>query len=162
MLLEWKHVELAFFLNSSLVHFLYYLVKWSTFKLCLLTGTFSFKLVKSCQDWFNHGYTKSGVYAIDPDGQGDFNVYCDQVTSGGGWVVFQRRKDGSVSFDRSWYDYKWGFGNLLGELWLGNEYIFRLTRSQTRLRVDLEDYDGRKAHAAYTSFKISSESDKYR
>ena len=28
------------------------------------------------------GKTSSGVYAIDPDGSGAFNVFCDQITAG--------------------------------------------------------------------------------
>jgi len=33
--------------------------------------------------------------------------------------VFQRRKDGSEDFYRDWADYRIGFGNLTGELWIG-------------------------------------------
>jgi len=41
--------------------------------------------------------------------------YCDAVTNGGGWIVIQRRKDGSVDFNRNLIDYEDGFGSLLGE-----------------------------------------------
>ena len=41
--------------------------------------------------------------------------YCDAVTDGGGWLVVQRRQDGSVDFNRGWVEYEEGFGNLTGE-----------------------------------------------
>ena len=68
----------------------------------------------------------SGVYYIDPDGLGEFKVFCDQTTAGGGWTVFQKRFDGTVDFFRTWDDYRQGFGNLNGEFWLGLDKIYRL------------------------------------
>ena len=80
----------------------------------------------------------SGVYTIDPDRTGAFDVFCDQKTAGGGWTVFQKRLDGSVDFYRGWADYKRGFGNLNREFWLGLDKIHRLTKTKNKLRVDLE------------------------
>ena len=106
----------------------------------------------------------SGVYTIDPDGSGAFNVSCDQTTSGGGWTVFQKRMDGSVDFNRTWDDYKYGFGNFIGEFWLGMDKINRLTRNKTNnmLRVDLGMKTGKTVHAEYGWFGISNETAKYR
>ena len=117
--------------------------------------------MRSCKDWLEQGFTESREYAINLDGVGDMYVYCDQRTSGGGWIVFQRRQDGSVSFYRTWKDFKYGFGTGR-EFWLGNEYIYRLTRSRTQLRVDLKDFNGNSSYAHYSLFNISSESDNYR
>ena len=105
----------------------------------------------------------NGVYKIDPDGLGDhFEVYCDQKTAGGGWTVFQKRRDGSVDFYRDWDDYKRGFGNLNGEFWLGLDKIHRLTVIDSNtLRVDLEDNLGNTAFAKYSSFTVASEQAKY-
>ena len=85
------------------------------------------------------------------------------TTDGGGWTVFQRRLDGSVDFYRDWESYKNGFGDLNGEFWLGNDNLHRLTVfDNVTLRVDLEDFDGIKTYAEYTTFKVADEADKYR
>ena len=34
--------------------------------------------------------------------------YCDAVSDGGGWLVVQRRQDGSVDFNRGWVEYEEG------------------------------------------------------
>ena len=59
-------------------------------------------------------------------------MYCDQTTAGGGWTVIQEKMDGSVNFNRTQDDYKHGFGNLVGEFWLGLDKINRLTRNKTK------------------------------
>ncbi|KAM7436878.1 hypothetical protein ABFA07_013386 [Porites harrisoni] len=118
---------------------------------------------KNCADLYKSGSKISRVYKIDPDGLGEFEVYCDQKTAGGGWTVFQKRQDGSVDFYRPWDDYKRGFGNLNGEFWLGLDKINRLTVSGSyKLRVDLEDLQGSTAFAEYSSFAVTSERVKYK
>ena len=103
------------------------------------------------------------MYRINPDGLGDFEVYCDHKTAGGGWTVFQKRRDGSIDFFRAWDDYKRGFGSLNGEFWLGLDRIHRLTGSSSnKLRVDLEDIHGKTAFAEYSPFSVASETAKYR
>ncbi|XP_027056202.1 ficolin-1-A-like [Pocillopora damicornis] len=93
----------------------------------------------NCAELYKAGNTTSGVYTIYPDGLSAVDVYCDQSTGGGGWTVIQKRMDGSVNFNRSWCDYKRGFGNLSGEFWLGLDKINGLTwRTKNKLRVDLE------------------------
>ncbi|XP_068684147.1 ryncolin-1-like [Montipora foliosa] len=121
------------------------------------TGVF-----KNCADVYNSGEKINGVYKIDPDGLGEFEVYCDQKTAGGGWTVFQKRQDGSVDFFRAWDAYKRGFGNLNGEFWLGLDKIHRLTvSSSNKLGVDLEDIHGNTAFAEYSSVTVASERAKY-
>ena len=80
---------------------------------------------------------------------------------GGGWIVFQRREDGSVDFDRDWSQYQSGFGNLRGEHWLGNDNMVSLTSDKSHgtwdLRIDLTDWSDDRAFAKYTDFQITGE-----
>ncbi|XP_078365442.1 uncharacterized protein LOC144649744 isoform X1 [Oculina patagonica] len=117
---------------------------------------------KNCAEAYKAGKRVNGVYTIDPDNAGTFDVFCDQSTTGGGWTVFQKRKDGSVDFYRGWDDYKRGFGNLNGEFWLGLDKIHRLTKERSRLRVELEDTSGNTAYAEYSFFGVASEGSKYK
>ena len=112
----------------------------------------------SCQKLLEAGIVDSGVYTIYPDGFSDgLEVYCDMETDGGGWIVIQRRQDGSVDFNRNWAEYRDGFGDLSGEFWIGNENIRTLTESVTtwRLRVDLQDWKNKRAWAIYSGFQIT-------
>ena len=117
---------------------------------------------KHCAELYKSGIHNSGVYIINPDGLGTFDVFCDQTTAGGGWTVFQKRMNGSVDFYRDWADYKRGFGNLSGEFWLGLDKMHRLTSSGGyKLRVDLEDFAGNTVYAEYHLFEVKSEGTKY-
>ncbi|XP_029453381.1 fibroleukin-like [Rhinatrema bivittatum] len=119
---------------------------------------------RDCAEIYRQGIRENGIYTIQPVPlKMPFEVYCDMVTDGGGWTVFQRRQDGSVDFNRTWQEYKQGFGSLHGEHWLGNECLHSLTRlGQHALRIELEDWYGVKRHAIYRKFKVASEQHKYR
>ena len=100
---------------------------------------------------------------VYPDNEEPIQALCDMTTEGGGWTVFQRRMDGSVDFYLGWEDYRVGFGNLSGEFWLGNDNLHRLTANvDMMLRVDLEDYDGVRNYAEYTTFSVADANDNYR
>ncbi|XP_052814449.1 ficolin-3-like [Mya arenaria] len=104
----------------------------------------------------------TGICTLTVKSEYEIPVYFDTGTDGGGWIVIQRRINGSTDFYRGWEEYKAGFGNLMGEFWLGNEYIHQLTASGNReLRVELEDEDGQKAFAHYSHFQVLSEEKGY-
>nr|XP_058973904.1 angiopoietin-related protein 7-like isoform X2 [Pocillopora verrucosa] len=134
------------------------------FEVKILTENKTSARPKNCVELYHSGQRISGVYTIDPDGSGAFNVYCDQTTSGGGWTVFQKRMNGSVDFNRTWNDYKHGFGNLVGEFWLGLDKINRLTQNKTKnmLRVDLGVTICQTVHAEYEWFGIGNGTAHYR
>ncbi|KAM7440460.1 hypothetical protein ABFA07_010398 [Porites harrisoni] len=117
---------------------------------------------KDCVDIHYAGFQSSGVYSINPDRRTEFKVYCDLETDNGGWIVFQRRQDASVSFHRTWDDYKRGFGDLKGNFWLGNDKIHRITSANRMiLHIDLQDWNGVKVFARYENFKIGDEKSMY-
>ncbi|XP_002739273.1 microfibril-associated glycoprotein 4-like [Saccoglossus kowalevskii] len=120
---------------------------------------------KDCFDIQQKGGVSSGIYTIQRDGDphGDYPVYCDMDTDGGGWTVFHERYDGSVDFYQGWNEYKHGFGSVRGEYWLGNHKIHAMTNQggSYKLRVDLEDFDGNTAYAAYDNFALSDEASGY-
>ncbi|XP_071140422.1 angiopoietin-related protein 7-like isoform X2 [Mytilus edulis] len=116
---------------------------------------------RDCLAWKQSGSLTNGIYSISPDDKTILNVYCDMTTDGGGWVVFQRRFDGSENFFRDWQAYEDGFGTLHGEFWIGNKYLHILTQVPTELRIDLEAWDGQKRYAKYSSFVIGDAHSKY-
>ncbi|XP_078344750.1 uncharacterized protein LOC144630294 [Oculina patagonica] len=116
---------------------------------------------RDCLDLLHKGYTGNAVYDINPDGQGFISALCDQQTNGGGWIVLQRRLDGSVDFYRDWNNYKQGFGDLNSEFWLGNDKIHKMTTQDSQLLIELKDFDNLTAHASYETFHVGTETEKY-
>ena len=107
----------------------------------------------------------SGIYNITNfcgNCQSVAQGYCDAKSGGGGWLVVQRIKDGSVSFDRGWIEYEEGFGDLNGEFWYGLKPLHCLTsQGQWEMRIDLTHTNGTKTYLHYKTFAIGSASDNY-
>uniref|UniRef100_UPI0037E8F27F angiopoietin-4 n=1 Tax=Semicossyphus pulcher TaxID=241346 RepID=UPI0037E8F27F len=119
---------------------------------------------RDCADIYKASHSVSGLYNIYVGNRTEpVQVFCDMETAGGGWTVFQRRFNGSVDFQRSWREYKMGFGDVLGEHWLGNEALYLLSsQRQYSLRVELRDWEGNPAHSQYDRFTLTSERQQYR
>ncbi|XP_037684454.1 angiopoietin-related protein 7-like [Choloepus didactylus] len=121
--------------------------------------------IYDCSSLYRKNYRTSGVYKLPPDvlvGSPELQVFCDMETSGGGWTTIQRRKNGLVSFHQDWKRYKHGFGRIRRDFWLGNEHIHRLSRWPTRLRVEMEDWEGNVRYAEYSHFALGDEVSSYR
>lgn len=113
--------------------------------------------------------TWTSVTQVRPPGLPPRTVRCDQWTEGGGWtVILARRPTHSedlprLDFNRTWVDYKYGFGHINGEFWIGNEVLHTLTREAPhQLLVTLIDWNGSKAFATWDSFRVESETRLYR
>ena len=128
---------------------------------------------KDCYDLKCLGIStgKDGPHTIYP-GTADLpqlQVACDQETDGGGWIIYQRRLDGSVNFARNWDDYKDGFGvigNDTTEMWLGNEKMYQLLQAygstEYELWVEVHAFDGDVCSAKCYPFQMSAEAEGYR
>ncbi len=81
-------------------------------------------------------------------------------------IVIQRRVDASVSFERNWADYKYGFGCPSGNFWLGLEKLHCLAGpgkgAILNITMEHRSYPGKLFYAAYTLFEIGNEADRYR
>ncbi|XP_016980262.1 angiopoietin-related protein 1-like [Drosophila rhopaloa] len=100
------------------------------------------------------------IYQIKVRDLEPFKVSC--ATSPPGWTVIQRRIDGSENFNRTWNDYKSGFGNVSGEFFIGLEKLHRMTEERPHeLYIKLGMVDGSTSYAQYDDFKIGSEEELY-
>ena len=108
------------------------------------------------------GHTTSGAYKVKPASNLPLDtVYCD-ISGTMVYTVIQRRVDGLQSFDRGWLEYKFGFGSVYGEFWLGNEHIHALTSNGSyRLRLDILDWEGNMTYVEYDTFRVADENSRY-
>ena len=113
---------------------------------------------------------KDGPHTVYP-GTADLpqlQVSCDQETDGGGWMIYQRRVDGSVDFQRNWLSYKEGFGiigNDTTEMWMGNENVFQMLQAyegiECELRIEATSFDGDSCYATCYPFQMRPGTSKY-
>lgn len=91
-----------------------------------------------------------------------FEPTLEDKIAGPGWIVIQRRFDGTVDFDRDLATYQEGFGDPNGEFWLGLEKMHRITtQKQHELYIHIVDYDGDTHYARYDNFVVGSKAEEY-
>ncbi|XP_062571226.1 microfibril-associated glycoprotein 4-like [Saccostrea cucullata] len=121
-------------------------------------------IIIDCKDLQADGYFNSGVYEIYPSGTitSPVQAYCDMTKMGGGWTAIQKRITGSLSFDRTWTEYKNGFGSPEQDVWIGNDVIHQLTKENpSSLYVSISLQNGTTLYEMYDGFSVSDEAGKY-
>ncbi|XP_065434962.1 fibrinogen-like protein 1-like protein isoform X2 [Chrysemys picta bellii] len=105
----------------------------------------------------------SGVQVIQPAGSPPRVVWCDMDTEGKGWTVVQRNSyNTEITWKESWSTYKYGFGNVQQDYWLGNEYLSLLTRQNIyKVRFVVEDKSNNTRYAEYDIFSVEVEPSGY-
>ncbi|XP_009576537.1 PREDICTED: LOW QUALITY PROTEIN: ficolin-1-like [Fulmarus glacialis] len=106
----------------------------------------------------------SGVYVIYPTGLHPIVVYCEMNVTDGGWTVIQRnRQSTEITWAESWSTYKYGFGNVHTEYWLGTEYIHQISKQNVyQVRFLVWDAANNMSFADYSLFSVEDESQGYR
>ena len=80
--------------------------------------------MKSCDEILVNGQKTDGIYKIYPDNWIPLSVYCE--LSQGGWTRVMNRNQNVVNFNKTWIEYRNGFGYFLTIYWLGLEHMRRL------------------------------------
>jgi len=80
-----------------------------------------------------------------------------------GWVVIHRRVDDTIEFfSTGWADYVAGFGDHVGNYWMGLEAMHIMTQTPHELYVYLETFEEEVAYARYADFSIGDAASEYR
>ncbi|KAK2532209.1 hypothetical protein Q9233_005225 [Columba guinea] len=127
-------------------------------------GTHEENYPRDCFEIFQRskGNSRDGLYIIQPK-EDPIVVSCNMQD--GGWTIIQHiTANSTVDFDRTWRDYKYGFGSVLDNHWLGNEYMHQLTSSSVRyiLGVKLVNLNAEIKWGQYEPFLIEDEESQYR
>ncbi|XP_036226784.2 angiopoietin-related protein 7 isoform X1 [Bactrocera oleae] len=79
------------------------------------------------------------------------------------WLVIERRISNASLFNRTWQEYKNGFGDLTDSFFIGLERLHKLLLgSNSQLWIQLGKESNESPHRIYTNFMISNETDQYR
>ena len=136
-----------------------------------------------CDEIRRSGQTESGIYEVttsvplynsqkqddDDDDEEKWKkgrefqrISCEMDLLDGGWTVVQRNTDGFPT-SYTWNDYKYGFGDLSADFWLGNEALYQLTKNKdTEFLVQMEGKTGKKYFNFFNEFWVADEKDSYK
>lgn len=102
-------------------------------------------------------------------GQCPFSILCDFELFGGGWTVIMHRQwPSQIHFNRTWTDYRLGFGILKSgnEFWIGNDRLHGLTfgrKCSNELVIRMKTArQGSTILARYETIVVGDESNAYK
>jgi len=77
--------------------------------------------------------------------------------------MIQQHYDETTFFNRTWNEFKFGFGDVTGNYWIGNDRLNELTWfGEYKLRVELEAKNNSQRYwAEYSTFRVDDESTNY-
>ncbi|XP_019409113.1 PREDICTED: fibrinogen-like protein 1-like protein [Crocodylus porosus] len=129
----------------------------------LSRNVYHFTFKRDCEELFQTGHTKNGLYIIQPEGSRKLVVQC-YMDGCNGWTMIQTNSHNTeITWTEAWTTYKYGFGNLEKDHWLGNEYIHLITKQKLyKVRIDLTNANGVPRYAEYDSFFLADEGDFYK
>ena len=95
------------------------------------------------------------------------NVFCpiNGKWDNQAWFPIQQRQSSWIDFNRTWNEYRRGFGNVTHRIdfWIGNENLYWLTHTYScRLRIELTDWYNETRRATYEIFHVTNQGDGYR
>uniref|UniRef100_UPI00398F4DA8 fibrinogen-like protein 1-like protein n=1 Tax=Pristiophorus japonicus TaxID=55135 RepID=UPI00398F4DA8 len=122
---------------------------------------------KDCRELFEQGETNNGLYVIQPEpnpGAPIIVVNCQMGYECGGWTILQQNtKQSEMTWNETWTTYKYGFGNILGDHYIGNEYMHFITNQKWyKARIVIEETTGGQRYAEYAMFRIANKQSNYR
>ena len=104
---------------------------------------------------------ESGLYLVQAPGLHKRRIFCN-FTEHETWTTISRRINGDENFNRTWVEYKNGFGKANGDYWIGNDMLYQLTNANNySLRITMKGFLGTKI-SSYKSFKLEDDASSYR
>ncbi|XP_067671733.1 uncharacterized protein [Haliotis asinina] len=130
------------------------------------------ELAEDCSEAFSVGQYRDeiGVFYVQPSPLiHPFTALCSMKWLGRTYVMFNANYFPFVDFNRNWYDYKHGFGDLRqastaqnGNFWIGNELLHYVTNNRRHtLIVDARFPEGMYLQYQYYGFVVKSEEEGY-
>ncbi|XP_067682823.1 microfibril-associated glycoprotein 4-like [Haliotis asinina] len=129
-------------------------------------GTKCERLMTDCSDGYAAGFGyPDGYYNILPTSTSTpFTVRC--AMKSGGRTIIQYRMEtptATVDFNRSWAEYRDGFGLTNNDHWLGLEKMYHICKPGTfSLKIEMKFRDNSFKQQYYDNFYLSDEADGYR